>query len=86
MSLGCFQNYPKKWGTHVLRVLSEIAKKRWGTHDLRVLSKIAIILSPKLNVKFKQKHDLAQTGSGRLLPEASLRVLGGPWSLLLVCF
>jgi hypothetical protein len=29
------------WGSHVLRVLSEISTtKRWGSHVLRVLSKI----------------------------------------------
>jgi hypothetical protein len=28
------------WGSHVLRVLSNITKKRWGSHVLRMLSKI----------------------------------------------
>jgi hypothetical protein len=31
MSSGCFQKSQKKWGTHVLRVLSKISKKYNGT-------------------------------------------------------
>jgi hypothetical protein len=68
----------KRWGSHVLRVFSQIAKngggrmslgcfqksqkKRWGTHVLRVLLKITIILSPKLNVKLKQNTTLLKQG------------------------
>jgi hypothetical protein len=40
---GAFKNRKKRWRTHVLRVLSNIAKKQWGTHVLRMLSKIAKI-------------------------------------------
>jgi hypothetical protein len=47
MSLGCFQKMQKRVGDACPQGALKNHQKRWGTHVLRVLSNIAIILSPK---------------------------------------